>query len=108
MDIKTEGYGMAEETMVEKAAKAVGFGLAMAEDVAAAVKTAFDAGVTTVTEALKTAPAKKTPTKKAPVKKVPAKKATVKKAVKKAPSKKAVKKTAKRAIKKTAKKAGRR
>jgi hypothetical protein len=47
---------MAEKTMVEKAGEAVGFGIAMAEDVAGAVKTAVGAAVTTVTEVLKKTP----------------------------------------------------
>jgi hypothetical protein len=106
---------MAEKTLLEKAGEAVGFGMAMAEDVAGTVKTAVGAAVTTVTDVLKTAPAKKAPTQKtAP--KSPAKKATkkaaAKKAVKKAPAKKvakkaAIKKTsAKKAVKKTVKKSG--
>ena len=93
---------MAEKTMVEKAGEAVGFGIAMAEDVAGVVKTVVGAAVTTVTEVLKKAPATK-----APVKQV-AKKAPAKKAAKKAPATKAVKKpvTTKTAGKKsTAKKA---
>jgi hypothetical protein len=39
---------MAEKTMIEKAAMAVGFGIAMAEDVAGAAKTAVGAALTTV------------------------------------------------------------
>src|ERR1700729_4152323 len=77
---------MAEKTMVEKAGEAVGFGIAMAEDVAGTVKTAVGAAVTTVTGVLKKAPATK-----APVKRV-AQKAPVKKAAKKAPATKAIKK----------------
>jgi len=108
---------MADKTMVEKAGEALGFGIAMAEDVAGAVKTAVGAAVTTVTEVLKNAPAKKaqakntaqkTPAKKTlvkkSVKKVPARKVTKKAAVKKTPAKK----TSKKAIKKAAKKSGRR
>ena len=117
---------MAEKTMVEKAGEAVGFGIAMAEDVAGAVKTAVGAAVATVTGVLKKAPATK-----APVKQV-AKKATAKKAAKKIPATKAIKKSvtktaakkltakkaakkvaakktpAKKAVKKTVKKAARR
>ena len=115
---------MAEKTLVEKAGEAVGFGIAMAEDVAGAVKTAVGATVTTVRDVLKKAPATKAPLKqggkKAPAKKAakkaPATKAikksvtktsvkmsNVKKAVqkvvaKKAPAKKAVKKTVKKAV----------
>jgi len=86
---------MAEKTIVEKAAEKVGYGLAMAEDVAGTLKTAVGAAVTTVTNAL-------TPAKEAP-KKV-AKKAVDKTAAKKAPTKKAAKKTAakKLPVKKTA------
>jgi hypothetical protein len=43
---------MAEKTIVEKAAEKVGYGLAMAEDVAGSVKTAFGTAVATVTNAL--------------------------------------------------------
>jgi hypothetical protein len=85
---------MAEKTIVEKAAEKVGYGLAMAEDVAGTLKTAVGAAVTTVTNAL-------TPGKEAP-KKV-AKKAVAKTAAKKAPAKKAAKKTAQKSpAKKTA------
>ena len=100
---------MAEKTLLEKAGEAVGFGMAMAEDVAGTVKTAVGAAVTTVTDVLKTAPAKKAPTKKTTTKS-PAKKIAAKKAVKKAPAKKALKKaavkktSAKKAVKKTVKK----
>jgi uncharacterized protein YajQ (UPF0234 family) len=93
---------MADKTILEKAGEAVGYGMAMAEDLAGGVKTALGAAVTTVTEVLKASPAKKTVTKKA-VAKTPAKKAATKKAVKKAPAKKAVKKAvAKKATKKSA------
>jgi hypothetical protein len=51
---------MAEKTLIEKAAKAVGFGIAMAEDVADTVRTAVDAAVTTVTGVLKTSSATET------------------------------------------------
>jgi hypothetical protein len=76
---------MAEKTMVEKAGEAVGFGIAMAEDVAGTVKTAVGAAVATVTEVLKKAPAKKAQVK------LVAKKAPAKKAAKKAPATKAIK-----------------
>jgi hypothetical protein len=69
---------MANKTLVEKAAEKVGYGLAMAEDVAGTVKTAIGS----VADALKKSPAKNV-----------AKKA-VKKAAKKKPAKKAPKKSA--------------
>jgi hypothetical protein len=104
---------MAGKTLLEKAAEKVGYGLAMAEDVAGSVKTAVGGAVATVTEALtpaKKAPkalAKKVPVKSAP-KKAPAKKAAKKTAAKKSPSKKiANKKAAKKSLKTPAKKAGR-
>jgi hypothetical protein len=121
------GLKVAEKTIVEKVAEAVGFGMAMAEDAAGKVKTAAGAAVTTVTDVLKKEPSKAVATnkavRKAPVAKAPkktvAKKATVKttkkastkKAVKKAPDKKTFKKAefkkipAKKAAKKTLKKA---
>lgn len=82
---------MAEKTIVDKAGETVGIGMAMASDVAGAVKTAINA----VTEVMKKAPAEKA-----------AKKAVIKKAVKKAPAKKAAKKDAARKtpVKKAAKK----
>jgi ribosomal protein S5 len=43
---------MAEKTIVDKAGETVGVGIAMASDVAGAIKTAFGAAVTTVTEVL--------------------------------------------------------
>ena len=106
-------WKMAEKTIVEKAAEKVGYGLAMAEDVAGSVKTAFGSAVATVTNAL--TPAKEAPipaTKNADVKsadkKAPIKKAVKKGVAKKAPAKKtAAKKAAKKAVKKPAKKAGR-
>jgi hypothetical protein len=112
---------MAEKTIVDKAGETIGVGIAMASDVAGAVKTAFDAAVTTVTEVLKKAPVMKVTAqkalKKAPIKKV-AKKAAPKKAAKKTPAKKALKKVtakkipakkaAKKSVRKTAQKAGRR
>jgi hypothetical protein len=76
---------MAGKTILEKAAGKVGYGLAMAEDVAGSVKTAFGGAVASVTEAL-------TPAKKAS--KPLAKKAQVESAPKNAPPKKAAKKTA--------------
>jgi|ERR1700677_2086432 hypothetical protein len=97
---------MAEETILEKAGRAVGFGMAMAEDLAGGVKTAVGSAVTTVTEVLKSSPAKKAVTNKATIKvpaKKPAKKAVTKKAVKKAPVNKSAKKAvAKKAAKKSA------
>jgi hypothetical protein len=83
---------MAEKTMVEKAGHAVGFGIAMAEDVAGAVKTVVGAAVTTVTEVLKKAPSKKTPVNQ------PTQKATAKKAAKKAPGTKVIKKPMTRSV----------
>jgi hypothetical protein len=104
------GQKMANKTFVEKAAEKVGYGLAMAEDVAGTVK----AAIGSVGEALKKSPARKeakkavkkatgtTPTKKAakksaakkaPAKKAPAKKAAPKKAAKKLPKKPAKKAT---------------
>jgi hypothetical protein len=96
---------MANKTFVEKAAEKVGYGLAMAEDVAGTVKTAIGS----VADVLKKSPAKKeakkavkkaartTPTKKAakksPPKKAPAKKAVPKKAAKRLPNKPAKKAT---------------
>jgi hypothetical protein len=110
MNMMTKGVRMAEKTIVEKAGETVGFGMAMASDVAGTIKTAFDTAVTTVTEVLKKAPAKKaatkvakkSATKKAPAKKVAKKaavKAPAKKAAKKAPAKKVAKKSAKKAVK---------
>src|SRR5579864_522296 len=96
---------MAEKTMVEKAGEAVGFGIAMAEDMAGAVRTAVGAAVTTVTEVLKKSPA----ATKAQVKQV-AQKTPARKAAKKAPASNAIKKPAaktsgkKSTAKKTAKK----
>ena len=106
---------MAEKTIVEKAAEKVGYGLAMAEDVAGSVKTAVGAAMTTVTKALKKAPpgkAAKKVAKKAvahqAAKKAPAKKAVKKTAAKKSPAKKtAAKKASKKSVKTPAKKAGR-
>jgi ribosomal protein S5 len=102
---------MAEKTFVDKAGETVGIGIAMTSNVAGAIKTAIDAAVTTVTEVLKTAPAKKASgnkdakksvTKKA-AKNAPSTKVSKKTAVKKTP----VNKTAKKSIKKPGKKAGR-
>ena len=91
---------MGEKTMVEKAGEAVGFGMAMAEDVAGVVKTAVGAAVTTVTGVLKKSPATKAPIKQ--VEKKAAKKAPVSKAIKKPVTKKAGKKST---LKKAARKA---
>jgi hypothetical protein len=100
---------MAEKTIFEKAAEKVGYGLAMAEDVAGSVKTAVGGAVATVTDAL--TPAKKTSepfAKKAPVKTAPKKAPAEKTAAKKSPTKKiATKKAAKKSLKTPAKKAGR-
>ena len=82
---------MTEKTMVEKAGEAVGFGIAMAEDVAGAVKTAVGAAVTTLTEVLKKPPATKAPVKRI-AKTTPAKKASATKVVKKPATKTASKK----------------
>ena len=101
---------MAEETILEKAGKAVGFGMAMAEDLAGTVKTAVGTAVTTVTDVLSKSPAKKVPAKKA-VQESPAKKAAkrtvAKKPAKTASPKKAAKKVAKKNVvtKKSTKKA---
>src|ERR1700677_1839710 len=99
---------MAEKTILEKAAEKLGYGLAMAEDVAGSVKTAVGGAVATVTEAL--TPAKKASeplAKKAPVKSAP-KKAPTRKAAKKSPTKKiTTKKAAKKSVKTPVKKAGR-
>jgi hypothetical protein len=100
---------MAEKTIVEKAAEKVGYGLAMAEDVAGSVKTAFGSAVTNALTPAKEAP--KPTTKNADVKSA-AKKAPVKRAIKKAvakktPAKKTAANKAKKAVNKPAKKAGR-
>jgi hypothetical protein len=101
---------MAEKTIVEKAAEKVGYGLAMAEDVAGTLKTAVGAAVTTVTNAL--TPAKEAPRKvankaveKSAATKAPTKKAAKKTAAKKSPAKKtAARKAAKKSVKAPAKK----
>src|ERR1700733_1507553 len=101
---------MVEKTIVERAAEKVGYGLAMAEDVAGTVKTAVGAAVTTVTNAL--TPAKEAPKKgakksvaKSIAKKAPAKKAAKKTGAKKSLAKKtAAKKAAKKSVKAPAKK----
>jgi hypothetical protein len=121
---------MAEKTIVEKAAVAVGVGIAAASDVAEAIKAAASEAVTAVGEVLRKAPVKKAvkkaATKKAPAKKsikkaaakkpaqkAPAKKAAKKAVVKKTPAKKTAKKaepakkSAKKSVKKPAKKTGR-
>jgi hypothetical protein len=77
---------MAVKTIVEKAAEKVGYGLAMAEDVAGSVKTAVGAAMTNVTKSLKAPPGKAA--KKA------AKKAVAQRPAKKEATKNAVKKTA--------------
>ena len=91
---------MAEKSIVEKAAEAVGYGMAMAEDVAGSVKTAVGSAVATVTGVLTKSPEKKAPVKKT-AQQLPAKKVAAKKTVKKASAKKAAKKAV---AKKTAKK----
>jgi hypothetical protein len=104
---------MAEKTILEKAAEKVGYGLAIAEDVAGSVKMAVRGAVATVTEVL--TPAKKAPealAQKVSVKSAPAKKAAKKTAAKRSPSKKiatkkAAKKSAKKSVKTPAKKTGR-
>jgi hypothetical protein len=90
---------MAEKTLVDKVGQTVGIGMAMASDVAGAIKTAIDAAATTVTQVLNTAPAKKASGKKA------AKKAVTKRAAKRS-TKKVAKTTAakKTQVKKAAKK----
>ena len=102
---------MAKKTIVDKAGETVGVGIAMASDVAGAVKTAVGGAMAAVTEILKKEPVTKTATPAA-------KKAVAKKAAKKVPAKKnakpaagrktAAKKVAKKSLKKPAKKAGRR
>lgn len=112
---------MAEKTIVEQAAEKVGYGLAMAEDVAGSVKAAVGAAITTLAKSPKKAPSNKavTETPKKAVAQPAAKKAPAKSAVKKTAAKKAGAKTssAKRktttnasnkAVKKPAKKAGKR
>jgi hypothetical protein len=99
-------WKMAEKTIVEKAAEKVGYGLAMAEDVAGSVKTAFGSAVATVTNALTPATEAPIPVTKNAAVKSATKKAAVKKAVKKGVAKKVPAKetAAKKAAKKTAKK----
>jgi ribosomal protein S5 len=53
---------------VDKAGKTVGVGIAMASDVAGAVKTAIGVALTTVTEVLKSTPVKKPAKRTAPKK----------------------------------------
>ena len=117
---------MAEKTMVEKAGEAAGFGIAMAEDVVGAIKTAVDVAVTTITGVLEKAPQAKAPLKqvgkiapakraarkvsaakaiKKPFNKAPARNSNAKKAAQKVAAKKPL---VKKAVKKTVKKAGRR
>jgi outer membrane biosynthesis protein TonB len=103
---------MANKTLVEKAAEKVGYGLAMAEDLAGTVRTAIGS----VTEALKISPARKEtkeptaevvrtpPTKKAP-KKSPVKESPAGKShAKKSPKSPAKESPAKRAVQKAGKK----
>lgn len=103
---------MAEKTILEKAAGKLGYGLAMAEDVAGSVKAAVGGAVASVTEALTPKKASEPLAKKAPVKSAP-KKASPKKAAKKAAAKKspnekiATKKGAKQPVKAAVKKTGR-
>jgi hypothetical protein len=97
---------MTSKTFVERAAEKVGYGLAMAEDVAGTVKSAIGS----VTEALKKSPARKKPKKavKKAARTTPTKKAAKKSAAKKSPAKKtAPKKAAKKLPKKPAKEATR-
>jgi hypothetical protein len=97
---------MAEKTIVDKAGKTVGVGIAMASDVAGAIKTAFGAAVITVTEVLKKAPAKEIAAKKV-AQKAPAREPVKKIVTKKFARKASPKKAAKKSVKKPAKKAGR-
>ena len=109
---------MANKTFIEIAAEKVGYGLAMAEDVAGTVKTAIGSATDAVTNSTAVQEVKKAvkrttgkiPTKKA-AKKPPAKKSSAKKsaakksAAKKSPAKKsAPKKAAKKLPMKPAKK----
>ncbi|MBV8630636.1 MAG: hypothetical protein JOZ83_06910 [Silvibacterium sp.] len=109
-DSRLRGLRMAEKTIVEKAAEKVGYGMAMAEDVAGAVKTAVGTAVTTVTDVLSKAPTEKAPAKKAvqgsPAEKAP-KKTVAKKPAKAASPKKAAEKVAEKnaVTKKSTKKA---
>lgn len=101
---------MAKKTIVDKAGETVGVGIAMASDVAGAIKTAIGGAVTAVTEVLKKEPATKAAKKvaKKAVGKKAAPKAPAKKVAKKAAAKKTVaRKAAKKSVKKIAKKAGR-
>lgn len=103
---------MANKTLVEKAAERVGYGLAMAEDVAGTVKTAIGSltEALTITSAKKQAKepvrktagatsakkaAQKSASKKAPAKKSAARKRPAKKAAPKKPGKKLTSKAAK-------------
>jgi hypothetical protein len=95
---------MAEKTIVERAAEKVGYGIAMAEDVAGSVRTAVGTAMTMVSKAL--TPAKKT-VAKSTAKKAPAKKGAKKTAGKKSSANKpAAKKAAKKSVKKPAISAG--
>ena|ERR1700733_6507489 len=73
---------MAEKTIVEKAAEAVGYGIAMAEDVAGSVNNAVGTAVTAVTDVLTKSSAKRAPIKET-VRKAPAKEVVAKKAAQK-------------------------
>ena len=108
---------MAKKTIVEKAAEKVGYGMAVAENLAGSVKAAVSAAVTTLTESPDKGDADKAPEK--PAKRTaaqPGRSRTITKpAVKKAAAKKrsrakksSAKKSAKRAVKTPAKKAGKR
>jgi hypothetical protein len=112
---RLRGLRMAEKTIVEKAAEKVGYGLAMAEDVAGSVKTAVGAAMTTVTKVLKKAPPRKAAKKVAKkavahpaAKKWPVKNAVKNTAAKESPAKKtAAKKASKKSVRTPAKKTGR-
>ncbi len=107
---------MAKKTIVEKAAEKVGYGMAMAEDLAGSVKAAVSAAVTTLTESPDKGHANKAsekPAKRAvaqrgrkrPFTKPSAKKASAKKTspAKKTSAKKATKKSVKTSAKKAVK-----
>ena len=108
---------MAEKTIVDKAGETVGVGIAMASDVAGAIKTAIGAAVTTVSEVLKSTPVKKPAKKTGPRRaakqtspKKAAKKIVTTKTAKKSTAKKVAKKAAaptKKQVKRLAKKTGR-
>jgi ribosomal protein S5 len=86
---------MVQKTVADKAGETVGVGIAMATDVAGAIKTAIGAAVTTVTTVLKSTPVKRQAKKTAPKKatkqtspKKPAEKVVTTKTAKKAAAKK--------------------